>query len=130
MSTPTPTTTPSEPGPGAGEAAASDDHLRLASRLSSDYLLRSLALLQEMGWGDFMTTLVALAIVQTNVGHLDATGESGPPPDPVRRPVSVLALSGALGLTYETTRRHVAKLIETGVCVRVKGGVIMPAALF
>ena len=42
--------------------------------------------------------------------------------------MSVLSLSASLGLPYETTRRHVAKMVETGQCLRVKGGVIAPTA--
>jgi hypothetical protein len=80
-----------------------------------------------------VTAAVSLAITQANVAHL--IGKEGEayadldnvPPDSVRRPVSVLALSASLGLPYETTRRHVEILIRAGQCVRVKGGVITPA---
>jgi hypothetical protein len=81
-----------------------------------------------------LTGLVNLALVQANVAHLDRAGSGfasldSVPPDEVRRPVSVLALSASMGLPYETTRRHVAKMVKTGQCQRVKGGVIVPAAV-
>ncbi|THD61879.1 hypothetical protein [Phenylobacterium sp.] len=109
------------------------DKSRLAARISADYLLRSLKMIGELANGELLTGLVNLALVQANVSHLDRVSSGfdsldSPPPDEVRRPVSILALSANLGLPYETTRRHVAKMVETGQCVRVKGGVIAPTA--
>ncbi|HEY3950267.1 hypothetical protein [Phenylobacterium sp.] len=111
-----------------------EDKTRLASRLAADYLLRSLKMIGELAEGELLTGLVNLALVQANVSHLDrvASGFDGvdtPPPDEVRRPVSILALSASLGLPYETTRRHVAKMVATGQCVKVKGGVVVPTAV-
>jgi hypothetical protein len=110
------------------------DKTRLASRLAADYLLRSLKMIGDLAEGELVTGLVNLALVQANVSHLDrvASGFDGvdtPPPDEVRRPVSILSLSASLGLPYETTRRHVAKMVATGQCVRVKGGVVVPTAV-
>jgi hypothetical protein len=110
------------------------DRTRAASRIAGEYILRSLRMLGELAAGELLTALVSLAIVQANVAHLDqgAPAENvfarveGIPPNEVRRPVSVLALSASLGLPYETTRRHVAKLAAVGKCVRLKGGVIVP----
>ncbi|MGZ6018041.1 MAG: hypothetical protein ACXWKO_05170 [Phenylobacterium sp.] len=109
------------------------DKIRLVARLSADYMLRSLKMIGELANGELLTGLVNLALVQANVSHLDRAGSGFDsremiPPDEVRRPVSVLALSASLGLPYETTRRHVAKMVATGQCLRVKGGVISPAA--
>lgn len=91
-------------------------------------------LLVEFAGGDLVTALVFMAIVSANVAHLNADGPDGPlhadsddpPPDALRKPVSVLALSGSLNLPYETTRRHVAKLLKSGQCERVAGGLIVP----
>jgi hypothetical protein len=93
--------------------------------------LRSLKMIGELAGGELLTGLVSLARVQANVAHLDrlAGGFAGidtAPPDELRRPVSVLALSSSLGLPYETIRRHVAKMVAAGQCVRVKGGVVAP----
>ena len=70
-----------------------------------------------------------------NTAHLDQAdqgirfaGIDSPPPDELRRPVSVLAISEGLGLSFETTRRHVSRLIAKGRCVRVKKGVMAPQA--
>jgi hypothetical protein len=105
---------------------------RIASRLSGEYIMRSLRLLTEWSGGDVLTVLVTMAVAQANTAHLDEGGGPGaafadtgtPPPDELRRPVSVLTVAAALGLPYETTRRHVQKMVNTGQCVRVKGGVI------
>jgi hypothetical protein len=119
--------------PGEAAPIGETDKTRLVARLSADYLLRSLKMIGELAEGELLTGLVNLALVQANVGHLDPTGSGydsleDVPPDRVRRPVSVLALSASLGLPYETTRRHVAKMVETGQCQRVKGGVVVPTA--
>jgi hypothetical protein len=103
-------------------------------RISTDYFMRGLKLVSELHGGELLTGLVSLAIVQANVAHIDFGGPNEfdgldtVPPDSMRRPVSVLAVSASLGLPYETTRRHVAKLIKFGQCRRVKGGVVVPAA--
>jgi hypothetical protein len=88
-------------------------------------------------YGDLQAGIVAQAVVTANTAHLDApmgegwryAGIDQPPPDQVRRPVSVLSLSRSLGLPYETLRRQVRGLIEAQVCVRVEGGLIVPMAV-
>ncbi|WP_372786659.1 hypothetical protein [Phenylobacterium sp.] len=111
-----------------------EDKSRLVARLAADYLLRSLTMIGELSHGELLTGLVNLALVQANVAHLDRVSSGfdaidKPPPDEVRRPVSVLSLSASLGLPYETTRRHVARMLATGQCVRVKGGIVVPTAI-
>ncbi|MGA0604239.1 hypothetical protein ACO2Q3_26285 [Caulobacter sp. KR2-114] len=109
---------------------------RAAVRLSSEYFLRSARLMTETTQGDLMKAVVLRAILAANIGHLDQnpnvaaqfSGVDSPPPDDLRRPVSVLSVAGSLGLPFETTRRYVNKLIREGRCVRVKGGVLAPAA--
>lgn len=114
----------------------SGDKARVASRLGADYLLRSLQTLAELADGELLTAVISLAIVQANIGYIDRGGAGRSfdsshtvPPDEIRRPVSVLSLSQSLGLPYETTRRYVAKMVASGMCVRVKGGIITPAAV-
>ena len=110
------------------------DRTRAALRIGSDYFMRSLLLVGELHNGELLTGMVSLAIIQANVAHLDAAapgefaGLDALPPDSARRPASVFAVSASLGLPYETTRRHVAKLVAAGLCRRVKGGVVVPAA--
>jgi DNA-binding Lrp family transcriptional regulator len=76
------------------------------------------------------------SIMAGNIGHFDQdprnagqfTALEDVPPDNVRRPISVLAVANGLGIPYETVRRHVSRLVKAGRCVRVKGGVLAPAA--
>ena len=111
------------------------DNARIASRLSAAYILRSIHMMSSFMGGDFLLSVVFEAVVMANVGYLDQTHPDGahyrstgdPVPDELRRPVSVLAVSQSLGLSYETTRRYVKKLMAAGYCVKVNGGLIVPA---
>jgi len=112
------------------------DVSRAVARLSSEYVLRVLRLLGDLYGGDLLTAIIGQAIIAANTAHLvdgrskepRYAGTAEPPPDELRRPVSVLALAESLGLPFETTRRHVNKLIAAGACKRVKGGVIVLAS--
>jgi hypothetical protein len=111
---------------------AGAEHARIAARLSTDYVLRALHLIAERYEGDVVRAIVAAAVVSANTAHLNRPVDGrapyaamdAPPPDDVRRPVSVSALAGILGMPFETTRRHVNRLIATGEFERVQGGVI------
>jgi len=109
---------------------------RAATRIASEYFLRSARLLSDLAGGDMFKGLILRAVIAANVGYIDQDRELSAryasleeiPPDDLRRPVSVLAIAGSLGVPYETTRRYVNALIAEGKCVRVNGGVIAPAA--
>lgn len=119
------------------EDAVSDTfEARVLARLSADYLLRALRLLVDT-YGDIRDGTLAHTIVTANTSHLDARGGEGwryahvdqTPPDELRRPISIARLAESLGLPFETARRHVRRLTDSGVCVRVKGGLIVPQAV-
>jgi len=107
---------------------------RLAIRLSTEYILRSIDLMTKVVGGDLVKGLIFLAIVQANTQHMltdehlaQAYSEADEmPPDDNRRPVSVHALSVSLGIPYETTRRYVNKLLADGYCQRVRRGLVVP----
>lgn len=109
---------------------------RIVSDLSAGYILRSLQLLADT-YGDVRAGIVAQTIIIANIAHLDTqTGEGQryagidtTPPDAVRRPIRIARLGESLGLPYETTRAHVRRLVNAGVCVRLDGGVIVPGAI-
>lgn len=114
---------------------AEADLSRQATRISAGYFLRYLTLLSEFNDGDMLGGIIILAILSANAAHLDQAGVGGEyaaagqaPPDDLRRPVSILSIANTLGLPFETTRRHVNKLIRDGKCVRVRKGVIVPQA--
>jgi len=117
-------------------AASAPDQSRAVARLSSDYFLRTLALMSEFHDGDIIKAIVFQSIVAANTAHLESTGDGArytgvgaAPPDELRRPVSALAISQALGMPFETTRRYVNRLLAEGKCVRVRKGVIAPQAV-
>jgi DNA-binding Lrp family transcriptional regulator len=109
---------------------------RLVARQSSEYLLRSVQLLADTH-GGVRAGIVAQTIISANTAYLDTrngegwryAGISENPPDEARRPISISRIAESLGLPYETVRRQVEKLLEANVCVRVRGGVIVPVAL-
>jgi len=120
---------------GEDDAVDSPAGIRAAVRLSDEYVLRALRLINDLAGGELLTAIIFRAIIAGNIGYLDAnTAEAAPysdmatlPPDHMRRPVSVLSVADSLGLPYETTRRHVRKLIKAGHCRREGRGVIAPA---
>jgi hypothetical protein len=100
--------------------------------------LRNIQLVSQAVDGDLMAGLIFAAIIQANVrgisGDPELSKKYGPmgeiPPDRLRRPISVNALSEQLGVPYETTRRHVNRLLAKGWCVKVGArGVIVPGAV-
>ena len=108
---------------------------RLALRLSTEYILRSIDLMTKVVGGDLVKGLIFVAVVQANTQHIlsdeqmsQAYSEADDSvPDESRRAVSVHALSVSLGIPYETTRRYVNKLLADGLCVRVRRGLVVPA---
>ena len=93
-------------------------------------LLTGLRTLHEF-LGDLVKGLVYTAIWTANVKHVTNTpgaGDRGILKDSQRLPVSVLAISNALRLPYETVRRHADALQKEGYCTRVgRKGLIAPA---
>lgn len=80
---------------------------------------------------DAVDALIWVSIIQANVSpvmarsDLEATYADRPPPDELRRPVSVAALAGATGLPFETVRRRVARLRDRGLCDVGPDGVLV-----
>ena len=105
---------------------------RVVARLSGEYLLRAFQLLIET-FHDIRAGLIVQAINNANISPLLRTqarrrtaGRDGSFPDEVRRPISIARLAVSTGLPFESVRRIVRRLIDTGVCEYVEGGVIVP----
>ncbi|WP_334164954.1 hypothetical protein [Phenylobacterium sp.] len=108
--------------------------LRLVGRLSVALLLD----LVQIGRLDreFLDGVLLLTIVQANIGPLTRDTDlqrtygdyDAPPPDELRRRVSVSAIARSLRLPYETARRHIARLAAAGECEVTPQGVYVPAA--
>ena len=86
-----------------------------AASLGGDYLLSAVGVLSELFDGDLSIGLVFLVILRE--------GQDAAPP------MTVYQVSKRLGLTYETARRHVNRLIRQGYCRREAGGLIIPRAV-
>lgn len=116
------------------DETTADQH-RLVTRIATRYFLQSLALVRAFGRKDILDGLILLAITDANTRHLNSP-ESGyrssidVPPDAARQPVSVYMVARELGLSYETARRHVQRLIKDGLVERVDQGVVVPGRVF
>ncbi len=106
---------------------------RYVMRVGADFFIDTATTFADAFDGNLLTALIFISIAQSSVQHMNRPAHISPQatdgvfPDELRRPVSVLGLSQFLGLPYETTRRHVARLIKLGYCRKVGGkGVIIP----
>jgi DNA-binding Lrp family transcriptional regulator len=106
----------------------------VAARLANGF---ALDLVKLGGFGrDVIDGLLLCAIAQTNVAQVSRSPElqrryatlDQPPPDDIRRPVSISALSNSLRIPFETVRRRVTALIDLGVVNSAPKGVIIPTA--
>ncbi len=104
-------------------ADADEDKYLLAQ--SIDHFLASAALMARAFGNNHTTMIVFMSILRASTGHLNAdrtphpAAISGVFPDRLRRPVSIQAISELTGFPYETTRRHVLRLVESGYCSRL-----------
>ncbi|MDP2259388.1 MAG: hypothetical protein Q8J89_06705 [Caulobacter sp.] len=113
------------------------DVRRAAVRHGWSHVLRGISLAASLTDGDMVHGIILISIIHANTASLrlsngDQAYDVGAnlPDDSLRTPVSVYAIAKQLGLPYETVRRHVARLIDEGRCIRVggRGGIIVPAS--
>jgi hypothetical protein len=106
--------------------------MRLFGRLGTGYVLDIAAIVR--GKRELLDALIIAAIVHANTAAIAAepdlqaalaAGEA-PPPDELRRPVSVEAVAEALKIPAEEVRWRIRRLVRRKLCVPVDGGVIVP----
>jgi DNA-binding Lrp family transcriptional regulator len=106
----------------------------VAARLGNGF---ALDLVKLGGFGrDVLDGLLLCAISQANVAQITRNPElqrryallDQPPPDELRRPVSVSAIANSLRIPFETARRRIAALADLGVVVTQPRGVVIPTA--
>jgi DNA-binding Lrp family transcriptional regulator len=109
-------------------------HLRVAARLANGF---ALDLVKLGGLGrDVVDGLILAVITQANVAQITRSPDlqrryatlDQPPPDELRRPVSINAVSASLRIPFETARRRIAKLRDDGIVQVTPKGVIVPTA--
>ena len=92
---------------------------------SIDHFLSTAALMARPFGNDHTTMIVFMTVLRASASHLNKDrgvrpeAVSGVFPDTLRRPVSIMAISDITGFPYETTRRHVLKLVDSGHCIRL-----------
>jgi DNA-binding Lrp family transcriptional regulator len=106
-----------------------------AMRASNALLLDILA---EMAFGDDpLDRIILIAVAEANVtaltsdpslSHRYATLDE-PPPDELRRPVSISAVAARTGMAFETIRRRIRQLAEQGLCELDVEGVRVPTRI-
>jgi len=87
--------------------------------------------------GDLVSCLLLPAILDANVGHLDADplisrhhqGLNATYPDELRRPANALSIASFLDIPRETVRVRLAGMVADGVLHRTEGGYILPTAI-
>ena len=86
--------------------------------------------------GDLVCSLLLPAILEANVGHLDADPDisrrhqalDAAYPDALRRPANALSIAQFLDLPRETARVKLAGMVANGVLQRTPTGFILPAS--
>jgi biotin operon repressor len=71
-------------------------------------------------------------VAVANVAHLNADPElsqvyggiDAPEPSDIKRPISRNAVALSLGLSYETARRRIQRLLDEGALVESNGGLV------
>lgn len=111
----------------------------MATSMSAAVLRASAGLILDqvrLGRGplDFTDALILMAVTQANVEPIlrdpalnrAFAAYDRPPPDDLRRPISVNAVAQSLGVPFETVRRRVTRLSRVGVYRITPAGVIVP----
>jgi hypothetical protein len=107
-------------------------NIRVAARLANGFAL-DLVKLGSFG-RDVIDALLMAAISQANVAQITRNPElqrlyatlDQPPPDELRRPVSISAIANSLRMPFETARRRITALIDLGIIVTQPRGVVIP----
>jgi hypothetical protein len=122
-----------EPAPVTPAAPVQEPPERLLARISVDFFLESAIMMSDLFDGDFLRSIIFLAITRENLRALSyyqdlaryrAAG-AGEPEQLPPLPASIYSISKILGLNYETTRRHIGHLIRAGYCTQSAAGIVV-----
>ena len=97
-----------------------------------DYVVSIYSAILRGSRHDPIDALLLSTVAVANVAHLNAdkarsqcyAGIDSPEPMEIKRPISRNAVALSLGLSYETARRRIQRLLEEGALVEVDGGLV------
>lgn len=106
--------------------------LRIISRASMDYVVSIYSAILRGSRHDPLDALLLSTVAVANVAHLNSdralsqahAGLDQPEPMEIKRPISRNAVALSLGLSYETARRRIQRLLDEGALVEVDGGLV------
>ena len=106
--------------------------LRIISRASMDYVVSMYSAILRGSRHDPIDALLLSTVAVANVAHLNTdrtlsqahAGLDQPEPMEIKRPISRNAVALSLGLSYETARRRIQRLLDEGALVEVDGGLV------
>jgi len=121
-----------DPGP---ESRRAQDRANAAHRASVAFILDLIHLGRDGRHP--LDSLLLSTIVQANVAPISGRADlqvafaaaEAPPPDEMRRPISINALASSLRLPFESVRRRVHGLARSGLCRLSREGVIVPTEI-
>ncbi|HEX3700968.1 MAG TPA: hypothetical protein VHV27_09875 [Phenylobacterium sp.] len=104
-------------------------------RASLGFILDIIAI--SRGPGDILDPLILTTVLEANLALVNQDpelqrrfgGVEAPPPDELRRPVSISAVAASLRLPYETVRRRLGRMASRGACEISRRGVVVPASV-
>lgn len=114
--------------------SANSDVRRQLARLGAGFFLAAVGLSSLTIGGDVLDMVIFLTINRANRAPLAADPEAaltlvGALPDAQRRAISINGVATWLDLPFETTRRHIRKMRDRGLCEIDARGVYIPAAV-
>lgn len=98
--------------------------------------LAYIAITRDLFDGDLVSSLLLPAILDANVGHLDADPDvsrrhqalDAAYPDELRRPANALSIAQFLDIPRETVRAKMTGMVASGVLHRTGAGYLLPTA--
>jgi len=114
--------------------SANSDVRRQLARLGAGFFLTAVGLSSLTIGGDVLDMVIFLTINRANRAPLAADPEAaraleGPLPDSEKLAISINGVATWLDLPFETTRRHIRKMRDRGMCEIDARGVYIPAAV-
>ena len=97
-----------------------------------DYVISMYSAILRGSRHDPLDTLLLTTVAVANVAHLNTdkalsqayAGADAPEPMDIKRPISRNAVALSLGLSYETARRRIQRLLDEGALIEVDGGLV------